>query len=110
MQKRFTVILVVPLKTHMALFNKKIWSALSKTKCLSFTSVHCNLPMGVSSRKVPDQLMTASSSHGGTCLPKYGRLATAGYAWCSRYRNNKQWLQVIPNVPCRQHYTIGKIV
>ena len=72
-------------------------------------SVHCNLPMGVASRKVPDQLITASSSQGGTCLPKYGRLSTAGYAWCSRHRNKKQWIQVISMLLRTLHMIIKNI-
>lgn len=59
----------------------------------------CDIPLGLEDRRIPDPMFRASSSYNFYCAARNARLhqrraGRNGGAWCSRQRNNKQWLQV----------------
>ena len=57
------------------------------------------MPLGSEDGRIPDPMFRASSSYNYYCAARNARLhqrraGRNGGAWCSRTRNNKQWLQV----------------
>jgi hypothetical protein len=50
------------------------------------------MPLGLQSLKVANQRTRASSFYNYNCGPWYARLHNK-YAWCSRKKDRKQWLQ-----------------
>ena len=59
----------------------------------------CDIPLGLEDGRIPNPMFRASSSYNYYCAARNARLhqrraGRNGGAWCSRQRNNKQWLQV----------------
>ena len=59
----------------------------------------CDVPLGLEDGRTPDPMFRASSSYNFYCAARNARLhqrraGRNGGAWCSRQRNNRQWLQV----------------
>lgn len=64
-----------------------------------FLSGKCDVPLGLEDGRIPNPMFRASSSYNFYCAARNARLhqrraGRNGGAWCSRARNNKQWLQV----------------
>ena len=99
-------IIVVPVET---LFNEFNWCA--KDLLLGWIAyvswVHflfpfagkCDVPIGLEDRRVPDQLITASSFYNYYCAPRNARLrqrrvGRLGGAWCAKRSDRRQWLKI----------------
>ena len=59
----------------------------------------CDVPLGLEDGRIPNPMFRASSSYNYYCAARNARLhqrraGRNGGAWCSRIKNNKQWLQV----------------
>ena len=59
----------------------------------------CDVPLGMEDRRVPDQLITASSFYNYYCAPRNARLhqrrvGRYGGAWCVKRSDKRQWLRV----------------
>lgn len=59
----------------------------------------CDVPLGLEDGRIPNPMFRASSSYNFYCAARNARLhqrraGRNGGAWCSRHRNNRQWLQV----------------
>ena len=57
------------------------------------------MPLGLEDRRVPNQVMRASSHYNFYCGPHNARLhqrraGRNGGAWCAKKRDSRQWLQV----------------
>lgn len=64
-----------------------------------FFSGKCDVPLGLEDGRIPNPMFRASSSYNFYCAARNARLhqrraGRNGGAWCSRHRNNRQWLQV----------------
>lgn len=64
-----------------------------------FASDRCDMPLGLEDKRVPNQMMRASSQYNHYCGPWSGRLngrraGRYGGAWCAKRRDRSQWLQV----------------
>lgn len=76
----------------------------SKTCCYSFSAMwfilgKCDVPLGMEDRRVPDQLITASSFYNYYCAPRNARLhqrrvGRLGGAWCAKRSDRRQWLKI----------------
>ena len=67
-------------------------------RCFLFAG-KCDVPLGLEDGRIPNPMFRASSSYNYYCTARNARLhqrraGRNGGAWCSRARNNKQWLQV----------------
>ena len=59
----------------------------------------CDVPIGLEDRRVPDQLITASSFYNYYCAPwnarlRQRRVGRLGGAWCAKRSDRRQWLKV----------------
>lgn len=59
----------------------------------------CDVPIGLEDRRVPDQLITASSFYNYYCAPRNARLrqrrvGRLGGAWCAKRSDRRQWLKI----------------
>lgn len=59
----------------------------------------CDVPIGLEDRRIPDQLITASSFYNYYCAPRNARLrqrrvGRLGGAWCAKRSDRRQWLKI----------------
>ena len=64
-----------------------------------YTLGKCDVPLGMEDRRVPDQLVTASSFYNYYCGPRNARLhqrrvGRLGGAWCVKRSDRRQWLKI----------------
>ena len=78
------------------------WHSFDKIfsfKTVFLFSGKCDVPLGLEDGRIPNPMFRASSSYNYYCAARNARLhqrraGRNGGAWCSRTRNNRQWLQV----------------
>ena len=71
----------------------------SQAKTELFWADKCDMPLGLEDRRVPHQMMRASSYYNTYCAPRNARLhqrraGRDGGAWCAKKSNRGQWVQV----------------
>ena len=62
------------------------------TNVSSFAFLDCEVPLGLSSGRIPDGQITASS-YRESLFPYYARL-NSDTAWCSKKDNKRQYIQI----------------
>ena len=78
------------------------WHSFDKIfsfKTVFLFSGKCDVPLGLEDGRIPNPMFRASSSYNYYCAARNARVhqrraGRNGGAWCSRTRNNRQWLQV----------------
>ncbi|CAH3022884.1 unnamed protein product [Porites evermanni] len=90
-----------PLYARLIKINPRGWRSHISMRLELYGGAYskCDVPIGLEDRRVPDQLITASSFYNYYCAPRNARLrqrrvGRLGGAWCAKRSDRRQWLKI----------------